>query len=476
MACILSAGVYIPYYRLKHEEIGKAWHQGAGANERAVSNYDEDSLTMGIEAGFHALEGINEKPDALYFATTTSPYDEKQLAALAACVLDLSRDALTMDFGGSLRAATSALIAASHAVDSGRHKKVLVIAADARPPFPASPNEPTFGDAACAFVIGCGQGPLNISDYYSVNDEMLVAWRLRGDKFVNSWEDRFVKQEGYLRVLKEAVKGILKKAGLENKDIAKLAAYAPDGRSIGEAARALGFDQAKQMVDPLLGLVGECGVASAALGLIVAANSASPQDKLIAAGFGDGCDALLLTANDNVKSVLHGPSLKAQLESKAYISYVDYLRFRRLVPNQITDIPQGVSSAPIMWRDREAVLKFYAHKCNKCGTMHFPLERVCYKCRSKDDFTTVPLARAGGKLFTFTKDNLFTSEDLPQVMAVVESDGGVRLYLQMTDRDPEKIELNMPLEFTLRHLHDGSGFRNYFWKCRPARFLSAKGA
>lgn len=474
MACISSFGVYIPYYRLKREDVGIAWRQGAGAGERAVANYDEDALTMGVEAGFHALDGLDEKPDVLFFATTTSPYDEKQIAAIAACALDLPRDALTVDFGGSLRAATSALIAASHAVDSGRHKSVLVIASDTRPAMPASTNELSFGDAACAFIVKAGKGALTLSDYYAVNDETLFAWRLRGDKFVNMWEDRFIKQENYLRVLKEAVGGLLKKTGLASKDVSKFSAYAPDSRSLGEAAKTLGFDPAKQVADPLFGSVGECGVASVVLGLVVSALSASSGDKLIAAGFGDGCDAFLFVAGEGVDSILHGPSIKVQLESKAYLSYVDYLRFRRLVLNQITDIPQGVSSAPISWRDRDALLKFFAHRCNKCGTVHYPLERVCYKCLAKDDFTEIPLARAGGRLFTFTKDNLFTCEDPPQVMAVVESAQGVRLYLQMTDRDPEKIELNMPLEFTLRYLHDGSGFRNYFWKCRPARFSSAK--
>lgn len=476
MACISSFGIYIPYHRLKREDISKAWRQGASAGERAVANYDEDVLTMGVEAGFNALDGLDEKPDALFFATTTSPYDEKQLAAIAACALDLPSYALTIDFTSSLRAATSALIAASHAVDSGRHKSVLVIASDIRPAMPASSNELLFGDAACAFIVKAGEGALTLFDYYSVNDETLFAWRMHGDRFVNMWEDRFIKQESYLRVLKEAVGGLLKKAGLSPKDVSKFAVYAPDFRSLGEAGKTCGFDSAKQVVDPLLGSVGDCGVASVILGLVIGALAASSGDKLVAAGFGDGCDALLFVAGSDINSILHGPSINAQLESKSYLSYADYLRLKRLVPNQITDIPQGVSSAPTAWRDRDALLKFFAHKCNRCGTMHYPLERVCYKCFSKDDFTKIPLARAGGKLFTFTKDYLFTTEDPPQVMAVVESVQGVRLYLQMTDRDPEKIELNMLLEFTLRYLHDGSGFRNYFWKCRPARFSGVKEA
>ncbi|HDH96140.1 MAG TPA: hydroxymethylglutaryl-CoA synthase family protein, partial [Proteobacteria bacterium] len=357
MAHILSCGVYIPYYRLKREEIAGAWRRGAARGERAVANYDEDSLTMGVEAGFFALDGVEEKPDALYFATTTPPYDEKQTAALAATVLDLPRSAFTADFTGSLRALTSALIAASHAVDSGRHRSVLVVASDMRPALPASPQELLFGDAACAFVVAPGDGSLALSDYHTVNDSTVVIWRKHGDRFVNVWEDRFVKQSGYLRVMREGISGLLKRAQIEPKDISMFAAYAPDARSLGGIAKAAGFDPRSQVADALLGMVGDCGVATAGLALISAVSRSSAGDRIVMCGFGDGCDALLFEAKDGVDSVLCGPRIQEQIDSRAYLSYVDYLRFRRLVPNQITDIPQGTSSAPWTMRDEDAVLK-----------------------------------------------------------------------------------------------------------------------
>ena len=50
MAGITSLGAYIPFYRLAHKEIARAWGGRAGEGERAVANVDEDSITMAVEA------------------------------------------------------------------------------------------------------------------------------------------------------------------------------------------------------------------------------------------------------------------------------------------------------------------------------------------------------------------------------------------------------------------------------------------
>ncbi|TMA49559.1 MAG: hydroxymethylglutaryl-CoA synthase, partial [Deltaproteobacteria bacterium] len=84
-----------------------------------------------------------------------------------------------------------------------------------------------------------------------------------------------------------------------------------------------------------------------------------------------------------------------------------------------------------------------------------------------DGLTEVRLGRRG-TLFTFTNDYLFESPDPPVSHAVVDLEGGGRIYLQLTDCEPERVEIDMPLELTFRRLHDGGGFHNYFWKARPA--------
>ena len=54
------------------------------------------------------------------------------------------------------------------------------------------------------------------------------------------------------------------------------------------------------------------------------------------------------------------------------------------------------------------------------------------------------LARRG-KLFTFTNDFLHETPDPPVSHAVVDLDGGGRMYCQLTDCEPERVEIDIAL-------------------------------
>jgi uncharacterized OB-fold protein len=91
-------------------------------------------------------------------------------------------------------------------------------------------------------------------------------------------------------------------------------------------------------------------------------------------------------------------------------------------------------------------------------------------CQAKGEFEYVRIADKKGPLFTFSVDErTVLAPELPNVLSVVNLEGGGRFYGVMTDRDPQKIELGMPMELSFRRMHEGSGFHNYFWKSRPVR-------
>ena len=73
---ISAYGIYIPRYRLSRETISGAmgWlSPGALPGEKAIANYDEDSLTMAVAAGVDCLKGTDRAGvDGLYFASTIS--------------------------------------------------------------------------------------------------------------------------------------------------------------------------------------------------------------------------------------------------------------------------------------------------------------------------------------------------------------------------------------------------------------------
>jgi len=108
-------------------------------------------------------------------------------------------------------------------------------------------------------------------------------------------------------------------------------------------------------------------------------------------------------------------------------------------------------------------------ECTNCGRPFFPPQRICLYCQAKDQFREISLTERKGKLFTFSKDELAQSLDPPVIVSIVDLEGNLRFYGQMTDRDPDKIELDMPLDLTFRKIGEAEGYYNYFWKCRPVR-------
>src|SRR4030065_641961 len=132
-----ACGAYVPLHRLGRAARGRAWRIRAVPGERSVANADEDSLTMAVTASQECLVGQDPASiDAVYFATTTSPYTEKQCASIIAAALDLRKDVFTADFTDSLRSATVAIRAARDAIESGSARSVLAAAAGRAPPEP----------------------------------------------------------------------------------------------------------------------------------------------------------------------------------------------------------------------------------------------------------------------------------------------------------------------------------------------------
>ncbi|MEM0022264.1 MAG: hypothetical protein QXK44_01780, partial [Archaeoglobaceae archaeon] len=85
MACISACSVYIPIWRLSRDEISKSTGVPSMGGERAVANWDEDAITMAVDAA----KDFGKIFDALLFASTSTPFKIKQSASIVASALDL---------------------------------------------------------------------------------------------------------------------------------------------------------------------------------------------------------------------------------------------------------------------------------------------------------------------------------------------------------------------------------------------------
>jgi uncharacterized OB-fold protein len=193
---------------------------------------------------------------------------------------------------------------------------------------------------------------------------------------------------------------------------------------------------------------------------------AKAGDKLLVINNGDGADAFMVELTEDFAPVAGRKGLSGHLLQKRDLaSYTAYARFRKLMKREDVD-PRG--SAVTYWRDSNIVLNLHAGRCRECGTVMYPTSRVCGECTTKDQIEEVKLAKTGS-VFTFTLDHLEDGQyvNVPVPRLVVDLEGGGRLFLSMTDGDPQEVEIGMAVDVIFRRLHEGSSFHNYYWKCRP---------
>ncbi|HLC23031.1 MAG TPA: OB-fold domain-containing protein [Dehalococcoidia bacterium] len=467
MAGIASFGAYIPWWRLGVET--REWGSKA---ERSVASFDEDSLTMAVAAAVNCLTGVDrQEVDGLYFASTTSPYREKQAAATIATAVDLKPSVFTADFTNTTRAGTVALRAALDAVKSGSLRKVVVVAADMRPAMARSDQESAFGDGAVALLVSA-EAAVTVEDCISVTDEILDIWRNDSEPYLRAWEDRFVADEGYARVLSAAVGALTRKNGLAPKDLTNAVIYAPDARRHAEMVRRLGLDAKTQIPDPLFNSMGNTGAAYALTALVGALEAAKEGDRILLANYGNGADVLLLRVGAGIEKSRKERTVQELLNAKRVLdSYETYARWRKnmeTAPATRRPPIQGPSAAAY-WRERDQNIRLYGVKCLNCGCVQYPPQRVCTRCHARDRFSPVRFSDRKGEVFTYSMDYLGATVQLPLVIAVVNFEGGGRILTQMTDRDPSQVKIGMQVEMSFRRLFTADGVHNYYWKSQPVR-------
>jgi len=479
MAGITSYGAYIPQQRISRKTISSAtgWSTSAASlpGEKAVANYDEDSLTMAVAAAIDCLDELDRGSiDSLYFATTTPPYRERQNAGIIATTLDLRSDIRTCDFSDSLKAGTGALLAAHDAVKAGSEQNVMVCASDSRLGKAGSPQEVMFGEGAAALLLGNEDVIASLEGSYSLSYDFMDQWRADGDKFNRMWEDRWIRDQAYTKFIPEAISGLLQKYGLEVGDFAKVVYPCIYLREHGAIAKRLQLDPA-QIQQEMLTTVGDTGAAHPLMMLVAALEDAKPGDKILVASYGNGSDALFFHVTDQIEKVRDRRGIKKHLESKKELtSYERYSSFRDIIPMEMGFRGEvGPSLVSMMWRERKTILALCGARCQRCGTPQYPYQRVCVKpdCGAIDEMEEYRFSDKKGKLFSYTSDSLAFSASPPEMYGVVEFDGGGRFVFNITDCEPDSLRVDMPVEMSFRrkYVDNARGIHGYFWKAMPAR-------
>ncbi|HEX9941790.1 MAG TPA: Zn-ribbon domain-containing OB-fold protein [Thermoanaerobaculia bacterium] len=107
-------------------------------------------------------------------------------------------------------------------------------------------------------------------------------------------------------------------------------------------------------------------------------------------------------------------------------------------------------------------------RCGACGAVQFPPRRACGACRSTD----LAAYRFSGRGTVYSYSEVGQAPkgfSGPYVVALVDLEEGVRVTAQLTDVDPEEVEIGMPVEMVTRRLQEKGphGYLVYSYKFRP---------
>jgi len=134
MIGITAYGAYLPRARLQKQVIAdaNAWFdsglRGLAKGEKAMCNWDEDSITMATEAFSDAMgRAPGQTLAAVILASTSLPFADRQNSVVLAEAMNLDTTNLrTMDVTCSQRASTSALLSALDVAAAGHGDAVVV--------------------------------------------------------------------------------------------------------------------------------------------------------------------------------------------------------------------------------------------------------------------------------------------------------------------------------------------------------------
>jgi 3-hydroxy-3-methylglutaryl CoA synthase/NAD(P)-dependent dehydrogenase (short-subunit alcohol dehydrogenase family) len=480
MVGITSFGAYIPRLRLDRMSIFQSmgWFAPAivlaARGERSMCNWDEDSLTMAVAAARNCLTGMNKSQvDGLYLASTTLPFADRQNAGIVATALNLRSDILTADFTASQKAGTGALIAAMDAVKGGDRHQVVVAAADRRETRAAGFYEMWFGDGAAALCVGDRNVIAEFLGSHSVSYDFVDHYRGTGKPYDTMWEERWTRDEGYAKIIPEAINGLMGKLDIRMDDVDQLVFpcfFKAEHRKIAAMLGAAG----DKVADNLHEVCGETGAAHSLLMLSHALESAKPGERILVAGFGQGCNALYFRVTGNILDLKTRNGVNGSLETKKTIdNYPKFLKFRDLIRTEMglrAEAPTQTAMTTL-WRKRRMLLGLVGGRCEACGTAQFPKMEICVNpgcgaLRTQQDYEFADIAAS---IKTFTADLLAVSVDPPHCYGMIQFEGGGRFMADFTDCAMEDLQVGLPMRMVFRKRSEDRerSFVNYFWKAAP---------
>lgn len=479
---IVGYGGYIPRLRLNRRAVvdANAWYApnlaGKAKGTRAMTNWDEDSITMAVAAARDCLGSSEDRSHirGVYLASSTLPFAERLNAGVVCEALTLREDVHAVDVSGSQRAALSALLDGLAQVQTG-DGDILVLAADNRKTRAASSQELDFGDGAAAVQLGTRNVLAEVIGTSTLTVDFVDRFRMTGEEIDYNWEERWVRDEGIGKLMPKVIATVLDKAKLQAGQIDHFIFPTTFQKMEDQLAKSCGI-RPEAVVDGLPGSVGETGVPHALLLLAHVLERAQPGQHILVTQFGSGAQALVLRVTPAIREFRpqRGVSqwLARGVEERNYTKFLSFkgqLRLERGMRGE-QDKKTALSTA---YRHKSAILGLVAGKCSETGSVHFPPSRLSYDPGAPLMDTQKPykLAERRANVLSWSAEYLSFHMAPPHHYGQIDFEGGGRILMDFTDVDIGEVQSDIPVEmvFRIKDVDELRSYTRYFWKATPIR-------
>ncbi|HIJ99891.1 TPA: hydroxymethylglutaryl-CoA synthase [archaeon] len=337
---IVGYGSYIPYYRIKTEEIARVWganpesiKKGLMVSEKSVPGPDEDAVTIATEASRNALALADidpEKIGAVYVGSESHPYSVKPSSTIVAEAIEATPIMTAADLEFACKAGTAGMQICMGLVGSGMAEYGLAVGADTSQGAPGDPLEYTAAAGGAAFIIGKDNLLAKIESTSSFTTDTPDFWRRPGEAYPKHG-GRFTGEPAYFKHIVSCTEQILKDSGYEVKDFKYFVPHQPNGKFPRIAAKKLGFTEEQVSPSLLVERIGNTYSGASVLGLAAVLDQAEEGDKILLTSYGSGAgsDSFILETTGRLEKVRgNAPSVESQIEHKHYIDYATYAKYR----------------------------------------------------------------------------------------------------------------------------------------------------
>lgn len=476
MAGIAAWGAYAPRLRLSRKAVteANAWVapnlKAKGKGERSMANWDEDALTMAVEAARDALGPGDDRShiDSLYFASTTAPFADRLNAGIVSAALTLEKSIVASDVTGSQRCGLTALgqaltVGGTALVAVGEHRKARA----------ASAQELDFGDGAAAFVITNQPGAAELLGRGSVTDDFVDHFRGDDGGFDYYWEERWIRDEGVVKLVPPAIRKALEVAGLEASDIDHFCVPSTFSGMAATVAKAVGI-RPEAVRDNLAAVMGEAGCAHGPIMLAHALEEARAGEVILVAQFGQGAEALVFRATGAGQRPARGVT-GSLADREVETNYLKFLTFNGLVEwdKGMRAEKDNKTALTTLYRNEDMILGLVGGRCRETGVVQFPRTRISVAPNNPAVDTQEPyrFAERRANVLSYSADYLTFSMSPPNHYGMIVFEGGGRIMMDITDVSPGDVETGLPVRmvFRVKEVDEKRGFVRYFWKAAPDR-------